>query len=171
MNLLKTSGRYFIILFLLLITSCGGASDFYEELSGGYFYRDESNDTKEILGHDKSKQNIFPKVISYAYNKNFIIAAQEPLKEEYIISLAYEFRTTNSTYAKNSKEDIEKSEIIADSIIQNNEYYKSIFSRKINFWIISHNTKKVFGPLSLDEYIIKRKELGVPEELKLKLEL
>ena len=42
---------------------------------------------------------------------------------------------------------------------------------EICFWIIDVQKDKILGPYSLDEYIKKRKALGVPEELKLKLEI
>lgn len=74
-------------------------------------------------------------------------------------------------------EDITISHYIADSLIKNNPYYKNIFSRKLNYWIISHKernendylpTSKIYGPFSKNQYLVKRIELGVPEELQLK---
>ena len=39
-----------------------------------------------------------------------------------------------------------------------------------DYWIINLKTSDVYGPLSSEEYLIKKEELGVPKELKLKLE-
>lgn len=80
---------------------------------------------------------------------------------------------------ENTAQDIEISQVIADSIIKNDPYYKDIFSREINYWIIAHGepqkyfylpSSEVYGPFSKQEYLTKRKELGVPEELKLEFE-
>ena len=38
------------------------------------------------------------------------------------------------------------------------------------YWIINKNTSEVFGPLAFDDYLTKKKELGVSEKLKLKCE-
>ena len=38
------------------------------------------------------------------------------------------------------------------------------------YWIIIKDNSEVFGPLTFDEYMIKKKEMGVPECLKLKCE-
>ena len=43
--------------------------------------------------------------------------------------------------------------------------------KKINFWLIEIEGDKLHGPLTLDEYLYKRKELNIPSELKLKIEL
>lgn len=75
--------------------------------------------------------------------------------------------------------DIAICEFLADSIIFNNPFYQNIFSREINYWIIKHFVKKkyfyqkssiVYGPYSKIEYLKKRKELNIPEELKLSFE-
>jgi hypothetical protein len=67
----------------------------------------------------------------------------------------------------NTSEDIESSKIIADSLIKHNPYYQSIFSRKFNYWIVCHKNDSLYGPLSKEEYLQKRKELVVPKNLKL----
>ena len=38
------------------------------------------------------------------------------------------------------------------------------------FWIINHVSKDVYGPFSYEEYLLKKKELKVNPELKLKYE-
>lgn len=38
------------------------------------------------------------------------------------------------------------------------------------YWIINKNNSEVYGPLLFDNYLAKKKELGVPETLKLKSE-
>ena len=75
------------------------------------------------------------------------------------------------------EKDIEKSKLIADSLVENNLFYISIFKNEINYWIISHkeiNLKSympmsnVYGPFKREAYLQKREELGVPKELQLK---
>ncbi|RLD60819.1 MAG: hypothetical protein DRJ01_09030 [Bacteroidetes bacterium] len=40
-------------------------------------------------------------------------------------------------------------------------------SKVHNYWIIDKQTGDIYGPMNLEEYLQKRKELGVPKELKL----
>jgi hypothetical protein len=56
------------------------------------------------------------------------------------------------------------------TIRDNPDFYqnKSI----IGFWVISNSYEgRVYGPMDLNEYLKTRKELGVPDNLKLKLYL
>lgn len=39
-----------------------------------------------------------------------------------------------------------------------------------DFWIVNQNTSDVYGPMSFEQYLAKKKELGVPENLQLKYE-
>ena len=39
-----------------------------------------------------------------------------------------------------------------------------------DYWILNMKTSDVYGPLTFDEYMVKKKELGVPKDLKLKYE-
>lgn len=39
--------------------------------------------------------------------------------------------------------------------------------RSSNFWIVVEDSRKTIGPLSLEEYRIKRQELQIPDNLKL----
>lgn len=52
-------------------------------------------------------------------------------------------------------------------------YYTNEAAKKsgnaYNFWIVDHTSNKLIGPLSIDEYIRKRSELEIPDELKLNL--
>lgn len=73
-------------------------------------------------------------------------------------------------------EYIQKKLKIADSLIENDAYYKSIFQNKVNYWIISHKQlnendymvmPKIYGPYKKGDFLIKLEELGVPQELRL----
>lgn len=38
------------------------------------------------------------------------------------------------------------------------------------FWVVVKNTSDVYGPMSFEQYLAKKKELGVPDRLRLKYE-
>lgn len=73
-------------------------------------------------------------------------------------------------------EYVQKNLKIADSLIENDPYYKSIFQNKVNYWIISHKQlnesdymvmPQIYGPYKREDFFIKMEELDVPQELKL----
>jgi len=57
---------------------------------------------------------------------------------------------------------------IVDSVVTHNGYFKKMFAAKVNYWILKKDGNHVYGPLSFQEYMIKRKELFIPDELQLK---
>ena len=136
MFFLKLNKWIIISFFLQFIWSC--QSDYIKELSGGYYYASESKESTAILRHGKKRnERYIPcKIIFYDYNKQFIIAAQEPVRECLFGEIDIDYNNL-----------------------------------EVAFWIIDVQKDKILGPYSLDEYIKKRKALGVPEELKLKLEI
>ncbi|RYE41237.1 MAG: hypothetical protein EOP48_24090 [Sphingobacteriales bacterium] len=71
---------------------------------------------------------------------------------------------------KNTTEDIQISWTIADSLIDNDPYYKKIFANEVNYWIICNLEDTLIGPLTKREYIAKRKDLKIPDDLQLDLE-
>jgi hypothetical protein len=54
---------------------------------------------------------------------------------------------------------------IASKIMKEDFYFKEMFSRKINYYIIDKVEQEVYGPFSKEKYLIKRKELKVSETL------
>ncbi len=54
---------------------------------------------------------------------------------------------------------------IASKIIKEDSYFKEMFSRKINYYIIDKQKQEVYGPFSKENYLTKRKELKVSETL------
>jgi len=160
-NLLKLT----IVCFYLISCSTGG--DYEKELSGNFFYRDEGSKVKEIISHLSNGKNIYSTIVSYDFNKDYIIAVQKPNYEAYKISLAFELRNDLKRYPANSSEEIMQSERVADSLLKHDPFYVKVFSRDINYWIISNKIKQVYGPLSKEEYLKKRTELRVPRKLKL----
>jgi hypothetical protein len=68
------------MLFLLLLTtnSCVPGGDGVDELSGGYFFRDEGGKIKDILCVDANGGEIPATVTGYGANEFFIVASQVP---------------------------------------------------------------------------------------------
>ncbi len=159
-----------VILCLILLGSCIPNSDYTEELSGDYFYRDEGTHVKDILSHLANGKEIYSEVLEYTYNSDFIIAAQTPVYEEYVSMIAFNLRDDSTKYHGDSDETRMKSEREADSILKHDSYYLSIFKHKINYWIIAHKTKTTYGPLQKEEYLKKRKELHIPDWVSIKME-
>lgn len=71
---------------------------------------------------------------------------------------------------RNTSKDIQESQSIAESLIKSSLKYKLIFSRKLNYWIIKVQNGDVYGPFSKEEYLINRKNLGIPDKLKIENE-
>lgn len=148
----------------LLLESCGaGVNNSSEELSGDSYFRESGNDFNYITSHNELHKTIFSKIIAYAYNSNFVLAAQMPNYEYHRAGIAGELN--------HGKEDMEFLYKKADSILTSDPYYIKIFSEKVNFWIIRNKDHKLIGPLTSDEYLTKRRELKIPEELRLDVKL
>lgn len=156
-----------MLVIALLCISCHN-SDIYKELTGDYAYRDEGGEMKQILGGSGSYRNeIYGKVLSYDYNREFIIVSQEPSNRDYIGMLSFYLRDDTVKYPKNDKDVLLKSEKEADSLIANDPYYKKIFSNDTNYWIIQIARDSLIGPLTKLEFEVTRKEMNIPDKLKL----
>lgn len=66
-----------MIFCVALILQCC-TSDYTENLGGGYFFRNEGGDIKDILCKKPKGGEIPSTVIAFDYDKNFIIAKQRP---------------------------------------------------------------------------------------------
>lgn len=160
-----------LILFLLgvifLNTSCNNR-DLEKKLVGRYYYRDEGGEMKQILAYTGSSHNeIYGKVLSYDYDNEFIIVSQEPSSEDYIGMLSFYLRDDAVKYSKNDKDALRKSEKEADSLMKNNKYYQSIFRNDTNYWIIQIANDSLIGPFTRSEFEKTRKEMEIPDKLKL----
>lgn len=82
-------------------------------------------------------------------------------------SLIYEIFKSKGATPENTSEDIRVRESIADSLIANDPFYKKIFSNDTNYWIIYNPTDSLIGPLIETEFEVTRKELRIPDKLKL----
>ncbi|WP_439585471.1 hypothetical protein [Dyadobacter bucti] len=160
--------KYYLILFLIVFQSCGGISNTSEELGSGFVYSNMGLSFKIIYNPNPDQHDILGKVISYCFSDDFIIVAQVPDKEVHRLVIANDLETNLKRKSiQLTQNNINQLDGVADSLIVNDPYYQKIFSQKLNYWIISHKSKKMYGPLSEIEYLKKRKELRVPEELQL----
>lgn len=105
-------------------------SDSSEELSGGYTFVNEAKDCKFIIG----KNNIYPNIIEYDFNNDYILACQVVNKKLYLSFLNFDLSgdyTTYSSYIKDSlsqKYYRSRNEILSDSTI-----YKVFKNRNVTF--------------------------------------
>lgn len=143
-------------------------SDSQQELSGDYSYIDEGVTDKFIISEVSASKAIYGKVIDYNFNDQFIIAIQRADFHAYKSKIAFELRNDIRKYPDNSVEDVRVTEVLADSILTHDPYYKRVFSRDTNYWIIMVKSDSLVGPLSFDEYLIIRERLGVPESMNVK---
>lgn len=160
---------FFILIVMCSFFSCNQGS-LSNKLSGGYTYHEGSNEYKDILknknvesmtidgNYEYLKENVYSEVLDYCYNKDFILVKQKPNKEYHIKALLFELEDFYS---------ISKSEFLADSLISNDVYYKQIFDNEINYWIIDNKYEIPLGPFQKNDYLNKRNELKIPQELEL----
>ena len=66
---------------------------------------------------------------------------------------------------ENSVADKEKSEIIADSLIDNQPYFQNIFQRTHNYWIIDKKSNTGYGPVDSLQFAQQCKRMGISMEL------
>ena len=104
------------------------------------------------------KKDIYSEVTDYDYNDDYIIAVQRPDVDLHIMQIEWEFLDNYTERRSNS---------IADSLVKNDPYYQKIFSRELNYWIISGKTDSLYGPYSKEEFLEARKVLGVPSSLEI----
>jgi hypothetical protein len=124
-----TMKKMLLFIVMTVVLSCN-MSDSSEELSGGYTFVHESKDYNFING----KHMIYPNVIEYKFNENFILACQEPNKilcknllgsnlwGDYFCYNSYMKDSLSEKYFKS------RNEMLADSVI-----YKIFKNRKITF--------------------------------------
>jgi hypothetical protein len=129
----------FITLFgSLFILSC---TDYVESLGGNWIYDADNKEHPFIMMNGSKEGDPFIpcNVIAHEHNKQFAIVAQTP------------------------DTDCEWNHI--DTKIAN---AANQTGNAVNYWIIDiEEAGRLIGPMSYDEYLKKREELGVPDKLKL----
>jgi hypothetical protein len=74
-------------------------------------------------------------------------------------------KIANQVFENNVVKNSDSLNKIAKQIIQKDSFFKNMLSRKINYFIIDKKKQIVFGSFSINEYMLKRKELYIPESL------
>lgn len=147
-----------------------------------------------IIIVQKPSRELHKMILSSDFNSNYLMyetldSTDEELRpgqykfysEKYAEDSAlYKKMEKMNVSLKNTKEDRLICDYLADSIIKHDPYYKNIFSRELDYWIIVKNSPqnqpsylpsgKIYGPYSKNEYLKWKKKLRVSEELKLKFE-
>ncbi|TWI72210.1 uncharacterized protein DUF3997 [Treponema putidum] len=124
-------GLLLSFIFLLFFTVF---DDGLYELGDDFCYYE---DLAAVMNDNIDLTDIPPKILSYQYDDNFIVAKQKPRR----------YKEFNYTY----NEDYKYSKGL------DSEYY----------WIIKKKEKKVFGPLEYSQFIRLCDEFYVPENLRL----
>ena len=65
--------------------------------------------------------------------------------------------------------DYERMDRLTDSLINNDPYFVKVFRLKLNYWIISCDDYRVHGPLSEQDFIDKKMELKVPDNIRMEM--
>ncbi len=108
----------------MLVYSCiaGGINDKTRELSGGYIARVDGR-MSYIIPDNIFNEGIYPDVVDFVYDTNFILVYQIPSRERFVTFLAQDIRTRFNVLANVhntsdlSKDDYElmKTNLLADS--------------------------------------------------------
>ncbi len=139
-------------------TSCGGMSDITEDLGEGYFYLGTgptsnciyfSNESDYRNPHTIDRIVIYPAMKIYRFNDKHILIVQHPNKKSVQIDLAF-----HSPY----------SETEVDSVLQNDAFFKKMFSNEINYWIIDKKDRQTHGPFYEEEYFAAGLQMNIEKE-------
>lgn len=174
---------FIIILLILLGVSCN-MSDSAQVLFGDYVFSTESKNNHSIVG---GVNVIPPDVVAYNFDDRFLIARQKPDLDAIVVPKANElldsyennkFSPKDSIYLLFKKLDTTQSlvsrfkvamYIAKRTLPKESSAYKKYVNNKYLYWILSRVNDELYGPLTQSEYLEKRKELGIPEHLKIKL--
>lgn len=157
------------ILIVFFLFSCN-LSDEVQSLPGGWVYISEGTEYAYIylnqrLHNEKKIQNIiFPSVAKYDYNDDYIVALQRANRVIVTLYVAADLRI-KLMKGDTTEESYQNSFIIADSILDNNDYYKEIFSSVSNYWIIDIRKDTVYGPLTKKKYLTLKKRMNIDLDL------
>lgn len=139
----------------------------YQHLRRGRFFHYHPNDdtvyTKFVMESGPDYGTIISGHIDESVEDSFfLLADRKPLDSVFgpLQTLPCPF-DSNSTYLGRPNEPL----------TNYNDYWEMINNSQYHdYWILNMKTSDVFGPLCFDDYLKKKKELVVPETLKLKFE-
>ncbi|NLJ38650.1 MAG: hypothetical protein GX432_07805 [Candidatus Atribacteria bacterium] len=151
------------IFLILIINSCGivGISDINKKLGNSYHFLGEGGAQSYIYYTSSSSGrypsieeiSIWPTVLSFDYDENFIIAKQSP-DEKTIKQCLMFFK--------------DKSSESADSIMKTDTFFLNMFARDTCYWIINKKDKVIKGPYNFSSFQKEKSIIGVPNKLHLR---
>lgn len=130
-----------LALFTVMIFSC--SNEPFAKFANGYEINYDAGSYFALMDTN-STIHISRDIVKYGSNSDFIVAIQKPV---------YEIQDKLREEYRPLKFDVKKT-----LVRQSKLYY---------YWIVEIHTDKVHGPMSLEEFAIKCKELGVPRDIKL----
>ncbi len=149
------------IFLILIINSCGiGISDINKKLGNGYHFLGEGGAQSYIYYTSSSGRypsieeiSIWPTVLSFDYDENFIIAKQSINEKAIKQCLVFYW---------------EKTSLSADSLLKANTYFKDMFAIDPCYWIINKKDKVINGPYDLSSFMKEKITMGVSNKLHLR---
>lgn len=130
------------MMLIVFVSAC----DYSPSLGGDWFF-DASGPHPFIYnnGHEEGSPFIPCNVVAHASNDQYIVAAQK--------------QDTDCRQAEGGGKD-------ADFVKSTQKT-----GNLVNFWIIDVTANKVIGPLSLNEYLLQRQQLNIPDDLKMDVKI
>lgn len=101
-------------------------------------------------------------IVDYAYNDGFLLADQKPIDS--ILGKEITIYSKDGRYSYSRRE--------YDTVNQYDAYWKMLDNSPVihQYWIMVVKTADIYGPLSYEDYLDMKKQLGVPSTLMLKRE-
>lgn len=184
--------KFLIVFFLVILLSCNernlGNNYYYlpdyeskEYFTRKFIYKSfDENVFDEII--------VYPNVIKFEYDKKYIISLQQPNKFLMLKRIKENLELWDNYYIENKKDSLvsivhkkillseihsilgnrkmEKLNMVSDSIFINDIYFKKMFRNKYNYYIINKENDSIFGPLTLNEFEILKKEKNINLEFR-----
>jgi hypothetical protein len=156
-----TTMRAFLLFSIcLLINSCAiSFSDINRNIGNGYYYLGEG-ETQRYIYHSFNERIpaidgivVWPTVLSYDYDENFIIIKQSPNEKAIKIYLIFLKDKTSDQ---------------ADSIMKADSFFINMFACDTCYWIINKKAIVLYGPFDNQSFIREKQKLMVSDKLKLK---
>lgn len=140
----------FVFIIVIVAASCSK----YPDLGNGYKLDSDGKYTLQIINYENTVI-VGSHILDYAFDSTYIIVAQRPWDS------IPNIKTLN--YKKSNKA-FEESMFRQYWIVNKQE--PNVYSLDTLFQLAKYSN--VYGPFKKEEYLQKRKELGVPQEFKLK---
>lgn len=154
-----------ILAILILMTSCIFDSDLgvYKTMEGDY--EDKVLEKMKTNTIDQFREeDIFPEIVEYKVFNQYILVKQIPNKsshQNFLYFIINDFMYFQDTVSANR---------YVDSILNNNQHYKEVFSREENFYILEKQLGLMYGPYDYETYLKTKNDLKIPKDVKMDCE-